>query len=143
MGPYVTSRFASNVAVLVLAAFLACSSFAFDSPTVAWVALGSGAAILLTVACAFAMRERGVAQRAFDGLMFLIAAWTIVSSRVFSGPREHWLAFSGAAALALLAFTGLVVHEVLMELALGRDRRRETGVQSSERHDHRTLGAVG
>jgi hypothetical protein len=139
----VTSRFASNVAVFVLAAFLACSSFAFDSLTVAWLALGCGVTILLTIAVAFAMRERGVAQRVFDGLMFLIAVWTVVSSRVFAGPREQWLAFACAAALALLALAGLVVHEVLMELALSRDRRRETAVQSSERRDHRTLGAVG
>jgi hypothetical protein len=129
--------------VLVLAAFLACSSFAFDSLTVTWLALGCGVAILLTILVAFAMRERGVAQRVFDGLMFLVAAWTIVSSRVFAGPREQWLAFAGAAALALLAFAGLIVHEVLMELALSRDRRRAATVQSSERRDHRTLGAVG
>jgi hypothetical protein len=138
-----TSRFASNLAVLVLAAFLACSSFAFDSSTVGWLALGSGAAILLTIAVAFAMRERGVAQRVFDGLMFLIAVWTIVSSRVFAGSREQWLAFACAAALALLAFAGLVVHEVLMELALSSNRRRETGMQSSQHRDHRKLGAVG
>jgi prolipoprotein diacylglyceryltransferase len=118
-------------------------SIAFRPATVGWLALSTGAVIALVVAVAFAMRERGHAQRVFDGFMFVIAAWTIVSSRVFSGAREQWLAFASAAALGLLAVVGLIVHEVLMELAPSRDRGREVEAQPSERRVPRTLGAAG
>ncbi len=137
-----TSRFASNLAVLLLGAFLAAASFAFAPPTVGWLALAVGAVAGLCVLAAFAMRERGVAQRAFDACTLPLAAWTVVSSRVFAGAAERWLAFASAATLVLLAFAGLVVHEVLLELAL---REGSAVAEESRAPNHReraTLGAV-
>jgi hypothetical protein len=128
-----TSRFASNVAVMLLGAFLAVVSFAFAPQTVSWLALAVGVVTALTALTAFAMRERGVAQRVFDGCTLLVAAWTIVCARAFDGAAEDWLAFASAAVLVLFAFVGLVVHEVLVELAFARGlapRLRRTGPRS-------------
>jgi hypothetical protein len=134
------ARFASNLFVLVAGVFLACGSFAFRPSVVGWLALGVGALIALVLLGAFAMRERGVAQRSFDACMLAVAAWAIVSSRTFSGPTEAWLAFASSATMVLFAFAGLVVHEVLLELALARRRAAQPDGRVLER---RSLGAVG
>lgn len=134
------SRFASNLAVLLLGAGLATASFAFAAGTVSWLAFAVGATVVLTIAAGFAMRERGVAQRAFDAGMLLVAVWTIVSSRVFHGVAEDWLAFASAATLVLFAFAGLVVHEVLVELAL---RRGSSFAAEAQAVDHRARARLG
>ncbi|HEX3910105.1 MAG TPA: hypothetical protein VHW67_05320 [Solirubrobacteraceae bacterium] len=137
-----TSRFASNLAVLLLSAFLAAASFAFVSRTVSWLALAVGVLTTLTVLVAFAMRERGLAQRVFDMCMLLVAGWTIVCSRVFAGTAEDWLAFASAATLVLLASVGLVVHEVLVEIALRRSSLRASDVQALDHRERSTLGTL-
>ncbi|HEX4467670.1 MAG TPA: hypothetical protein VH025_10820 [Solirubrobacteraceae bacterium] len=137
-----TWRFASNLVVLLLGAFLATVSFAFAAQTVSWLAFAVGAVTALTVLMAFATRERGVAQRVFDACVLLVAAWTIVCSRVFYGATEHWLAFANAALLVLLAFVGLLVHEILIELALRRARVPPFEAQALDGHERPTLGAI-
>jgi hypothetical protein len=137
-----TSRFASNVAVMLLGAFLAVASFAFAPRTVAWLAFAVGIVTALTALTAFAMRERGIPQRVFDGCTLLVAAWTIVCARVFGGITEDWLAFASAAVLVLFAFVGLVVHEVLVEIALRRSSLRASDGQALDHRERSTLGAV-
>jgi hypothetical protein len=137
------ARFASNLLVLLAGAFLACVSFAFGADVVGWLALATGALVVATVLGAFATRERGVAQRSFDACVLVIAAWTIVSSRTFSGSTESWLAFASAATMVLFAFTGLVVHEVLLELALNRRRAAQPNARVLDALERPSLGAVG
>ncbi|HTZ87433.1 MAG TPA: hypothetical protein VMB05_12270 [Solirubrobacteraceae bacterium] len=136
------SRFASNLTVLLIGASLATACFAFEARAVAWLAFAAGAGVVLTVVVTFAMRERGVTQRVFDGFVLLLAAWTIVFSLTFAPNVVHWLAFASAATLVLLAFAGLVVHEVLVELALRRGLYPVREPQAPAQPERATLGAV-
>lgn len=66
----------------------------------------------------------------------------LVASRTFGGADLKWLTFASGAVLVVIAFVGLVVHEVLLELRLSR-----SGVQPSDGRvggplEHRSLGAV-
>lgn len=137
-----TSRFASNLTVLLAGAFLACASFAFSVHTIAWLAFGVGCLTLLTVLGAFAIRARGTPQRAFDACVFVIGAWTVVASRCFSGDTEKWLSFASAVTLALFAFAGLIVHEILLELALTRRVREHDNGRMSDGRERASLGAL-
>jgi hypothetical protein len=138
----VTVRFASNLTTLLCGAFLVCVSFAFAPETIGWLALGGGALVALVTAAAFATRGRGMAQRSFDACIFLTSVWMLVASRTFGGADLKWLTFASGAVLVVIAFVGLVVHEVLLELRLSR-----SGVQPSDGRvggplEHRSLGAV-
>ena len=68
-------------------------------------------------------------QRALDGLIALLGAWTIVEAFIFDGNDLKWWSFASAAALAALSVIGLIAHEsnterVVHELSVttGRDR---------------------
>jgi predicted membrane channel-forming protein YqfA (hemolysin III family) len=135
-----TSRFASNLAALLAGAFLACCTFAFRDTTVGWLALAVGCATALGVAGAFATRDRGQAQRAFDLCLFIVSIWTIVFSRTFAGAQLRWLAFASAALMAVFAFAGLIVHEVLLELELRRRRERSATALPAGAADRHALG---
>jgi hypothetical protein len=137
-----TARFASNLLVLLGGAFLACASFAFGANVVGWLALALGALLALTVLGAFATRERGAAQRSLDVCVLVVAVWTIVSSRTFSGSTESWLSFASGATMVLFAFAGLVVHEVLLELALSRRRAGHLDGRVLDTLERSSLGTV-
>jgi hypothetical protein len=119
-----TSRFISNMTVLLLGAFLIAASLAFHTDVLGWLGLAVGALVVATVLGAFVARGRGAAQRALDACVLLTGAWTIVASRSFAGVDLKWLSFSSGAVMVLFAFVGLIVHEVLMELALRRPMPR-------------------
>jgi hypothetical protein len=123
-----TSRFVSNLLVLLAGAFLCCVSLAMSVPAIGWIGLGVGSFTVLTVLSAFAVRGRGLLQRVLDGVLTLLGAWTVVAARAFAGAGSlKWLMFSAGAALLALAAQGLVAHEVMLELALGRGVRSEHG----------------
>jgi hypothetical protein len=124
------SRFISNLVVLIAGSFLVTASFAFGSEVLGWVGLAAGCVILLTVLVAFAVRGRGIAQRALDACVVLGGAWSIVAARSFTGGNLKWLTFSEGAMLAFLAVAGLIVHEVQLELCV---RRAETVRQEDGR----------
>jgi cation transport ATPase len=113
----VTSRFVSNLIVLLAGAALAVASFAFDAPTTGWLMLGLACLAAVTVLVAFPLRGRGPAQRCLDALVLVAAAWAIVASRAFDGSTLTWLAFSTGATFATLATAGMIAHEVRMERA--------------------------
>lgn len=113
-----TSRFASNLVVLVSAAFLLVARFAFGAPALRWLATGIAGLVVLVVAAAFLVRGRGPAQRGLDVALVLIGGWTVVSSLTFSGSTQLWLILLESAALAGLALIGLIVHEAVMESAV-------------------------
>lgn len=137
-----TSRFVSNLTTLLAGAFLACFALTLSTSTVSWLTLAIGCAVALVVLCAFALRGRGVAQRVFDGCILLAAFWSIVASRAFSGVELKWISFADAAAMVLLAFAGLVVHEVLMELAIASRRDQPMDGLLVDERARATLGAV-
>lgn len=113
-----TSRFASNLVVLLAGATMVAFSLALRPVALGWVGLGLGCMVVLTVILAFLARGRGVAQRVVDGLLVVAGAWTIVAMRSFDGLALKWICFGMGALLASLAVVGLVVHEIAVELAL-------------------------
>lgn len=131
-----TSRFVSNVLVLIASAVLVTFSLVFPPAVVAWIALGLGSLVAVIVLAAFAMRGRGVGQRIVDVLMILSGAWLIVASRTFSGAPLKWITFGTGALLAFFALVGLVVHEISMELAVRPLARGSSdGRAPASRHD--------
>lgn len=121
-----TSRFVSNVLVLIAGVMLVAFSLVFGSRVLGWVGLGLGCLVVVIVLAAFPVRGRGVPQRIVDALVLVGAGWLIVATRSFSGPPLKWICFGTGATLALLALVGLVAHEVSMELAV-RPVLREPG----------------
>lgn len=115
-----TSPFVSNLLLVVAGSFLLAVSLTFSGAALGWVVLGVGAVACVTVSAAFAFRGRGTVQRALDGFGLLLGVWTTVTSRCFTGVDLKWLSFSSAVAMLALASVGLVAHEILLELLLGR-----------------------
>ncbi|HWF73812.1 MAG TPA: hypothetical protein VG186_10740 [Solirubrobacteraceae bacterium] len=113
-----TSRFISNLLVLVIAATLVSFSLVFRPGVLGWLGLGLGCLVVAVVLAAFVARGRGIAQRAIDVLVVLAGGWLIVASRFLGGAALKWVCFGTGALLAVLALVGLVVHEVSMELAV-------------------------
>jgi hypothetical protein len=128
----VTARFATNLVVLLAAAFLAAATFAFDVTVIGWLGLACGCLVAATVLAGFATRGRGLVQRWLDFALALLAAWMIVASRSFTGDTLKWLVFASAASTALLAVQGLIAHEVVMEVSLrGAVERERAGAASA------------
>jgi hypothetical protein len=124
-----TSRFVSNLLVLLAGALLTCASLGMSIEAAGWIGLGVGAITALSTLVAFAVRGRGLLQRLLDGVLVLLGAWTVVASRAFAGDGSlKWLMFSAGVALLALAVQGLIAHEVMLELALGRGVRSELGL---------------
>jgi uncharacterized membrane protein len=139
----VSVRFASNLTTLLCGAFIVCASFAFGPETIGWLALGVGALVAIVIAAAFATRGRGAAQRAFDVCIFLTGVWMLVASRTFGGADLKWLTFASGAVLILVAFAGLIVHEVLLELRLSRSGAQPSDGRVGSPRERPSLGAVG
>lgn len=113
-----TARFASNLAILLVGAFLAAARFAFAANTVRWIAFGAGAGAVVIVAAAFLAYGRGPVQRTIDVLSALTAGWMVVSALTFAAPVVGWLAVGVGGALAAMAAVGLIAHQAVMQRAL-------------------------
>lgn len=108
----------SNLAVLIVGAFLAPARFMFGLGTVRWLAFGAGGSVIVMVAGAFLARGRGGAQRLLDLGVALTGAWTVVSALTFSAGTVGWLALGEGGAAAVLAAVGLIAHQAIMERAV-------------------------
>jgi hypothetical protein len=128
MNAEVSSRFTTNMLMLLVAGFLITACFAFSPSVIAWLALGGGSAAVLTALVGFAIRGRGAGQRWLDVCVALTGAWMIVASRAYDGPVQRWLSFGGAAALAGYAVIGLVAHELTADRHLAGGVPQPTGV---------------
>ena len=112
----VSTRYISNMLLALAGGFVIVATQAFTPSTVAWIAFavtGIGALVLMA-ATALAPR-RGLVQRALDGVVAALTAWTIVESLVFSGALMVWLSFGAAAAIVAIGVVGLTVHELSTE----------------------------
>ncbi|HVX32895.1 MAG TPA: hypothetical protein VHA80_07115 [Solirubrobacterales bacterium] len=123
-------HFITRTALLVLGGFLAVVSQIWTGDVLQWVFVGGGAVMML-MALADATRERPT-QRALDGLILLLGAWTVVEAFIFDGNDLKWWSFASGAAIAGLAVVGLIVHEmsterVVHELSVSHEPR---GVES-------------
>ena len=108
------TRYLSNLALTLAAAFLVVAEFAFSLSTAAWLtfALSIG---FVAISGFMLITGRSIAQRTIGGISLLIGAWTIVASLVFAPATVMWLGFASAVALVALGVTGLTVHELTTE----------------------------
>ncbi len=106
-------HFISRLALLLVAGFLIVASQVWTGDTLQWLFAAGGAAMILGAA-ADGLRAT-MTQRALDGLIVLLGAWTVVQAFVFSGTDLKWWSFASACALAVLSTVGLVVHELSTE----------------------------
>ena len=108
------SRYLTNIGLAIMGGFLVVVSQVWSVSVFMWVMLGIGVAAL-ALAGGIAVRGRGATQRALDGIIGLLGAWTIVASLVFSGSVVTWLGFASGVAFAALAVIGLTLHELNTE----------------------------
>ena len=108
------SRYLTNIGLAIAGGFLVVVSQVWSVSVFMWVMLGIGVAAL-ALAGGIAVRGRGATQRALDGIIGLLGAWTIVASLVFSGSVVTWLGFASGVAFAALAVIGLTLHELNTE----------------------------
>jgi hypothetical protein len=121
-----TARFSSNLLILLIGVLLLAASLGFGDPVIGWLGFTGGCLVTVAVLWAFTVRGRGTAQRVLDAATVLVGAWLIIGSRAFPPATVKWLTFADGALLIALSVIGLVAHEILVELALGR-RESATG----------------
>lgn len=107
-----SSRFLTNLCLLLLSGFLAGACFAFTPPAVAWLAFAIACAGTLLALSGVALSRRSGGQRALDVIAVLLGAWLIVAARCFDAGTVKWIALGDASALIALAVIGLVAHEL-------------------------------
>jgi hypothetical protein len=139
----VTSRFVSNLVVLLAGAFLAAASFAFAAAALGWIDVAAGCLAVLVVLAAFTRRGRGPAQRWLDAVAALGSSWAIVAARTFSGATLRWLTFANGVTLLAVGVVALVVHEVYLELAVRRSRALRADGPLVAAADRATVGLTG
>jgi len=108
---------AMTFAVAIGGAFLAIERFAFAPSTAVWIAFAvAAAAVVLSLTAALVALLRD--NHAFSGasaLTALVAAWTIIATRVFTTPTALWLGFAGGIVLLTLSLRALALHETTVE----------------------------
>lgn len=107
------THFISRLVLLLVAGFLVVASQVWTGDTLQWLFLGGGVAMILGAA-ADAMRPE-IVQRALDGLIVLLGAWTVIAAFIFEGNDLKWWSFASACALAALSVIGLWLHEMYTE----------------------------
>jgi hypothetical protein len=108
------SRFLTNAGLSIVGAFTVVASMAWAPATFMWLMFVAGiVAVILALSAAIA--GRGSAQRALDGAIGTLGAWTIVASLVFSAGTVTWLGFASGIAFFGLALIGLTLHELRSE----------------------------
>lgn len=107
-----SSRYLSNLALVLGAGFLLVATQAFAPITVAWLtfAIAIGAALVSIPA----MLGR-TSDRVLGGLVGVLSAWTIVASLVFAPATVLWLGFASAIAYVAFGVGGLTIHELTTE----------------------------
>jgi hypothetical protein len=108
---------AMTFAVAIAGAFLAIERFAFAPSTAVWIAFAvAAAAVILSLAAALVAVLRD--NHAFSGVSAvsaLVAAATVIATRVFTTPTALWLVFAGGILLLTLSLRALALHETTVE----------------------------
>lgn len=111
-----STRFVTNLLVALASGFVIVSTQAFSPHIVGWLAFAvTGVAMLTLMAATTLLRRRGRVQRALDGVVAVLAAWTIVETVVFSGTTMSWISFGVACGMLAIAVAALVYHELSTE----------------------------
>jgi hypothetical protein len=106
-------HFFSRLALLLVAGFLVVASQVWTDDTLQWLFVVGGVA-MIAGAAADAMRD-DTRQRALDGLIAVLGAWTVFEAFAFEGNNLEWWSFASACALAALSTAGLILHEMSTE----------------------------
>ena len=113
-----STSFLTNATIAVATGFVVVASQAFATSTTAWIAFGIAIGILAVSSLAQADASRGLVQRALDGVIAVVSAWTIVASVVFHGATVRWLSTGEALAFVALALAGLTYNELREQRAV-------------------------
>jgi hypothetical protein len=114
-GPFTIRRFASDLSVFTLGAFLAVVSQGVGAGAVQWWLFAVGVLTLAAGALGAVDTARGNAHRGVDALTGLAGVWAIVASFAWSaGPLLDITLVTGIA-FAVLGAAGLVIHELRTE----------------------------
>ncbi len=121
-------HFFSRLALLLVAGFLVVASQVWTDDTLRWLFVAGGAAMI--AGAAIDAGRADTPQRALDGIIGLLGAWTVVEAFAFEGTNLEWWSFASACALAALSTIGLVMHEmrterVVHELSVTKQGERE------------------
>jgi hypothetical protein len=108
---------ALTMATALAGAFIAIDRFAFTPTNSLHIAFGVAiaAAALSLAAIAVALLRENHAFSGTSALSLLVAGFTIIATRVFTGPSALWLAFAGGVGLLLLSLRALALHETTVE----------------------------
>lgn len=108
---------AMSLATAICGTFLAIERFAFAPSRAVWIAFGVTIAATLFSLAAFlvALLRENHSFSGISGLSAMVAGWTIITTRTFTGPSALWLAFAGGVALLLMALPALALHETTIE----------------------------
>ena len=118
------SRFVSWVAIAVAAAFLVVASASFSLSVIASLAFAISIGTLV-VSAAIAYADRSSVASLVPALVtFVISAWTIVASVIFSQSTVKPLVLGASLAISGLALVGLTAHEISHERAEGSAKDR-------------------
>jgi hypothetical protein len=120
-------HFFSRLALLLVAGFLVVASQVWTDDTLQWLFVAGGAAMIAGAAIDASRADRS--QRALDGIIGMLGAWTVIEAFAFETTNLEWWSFGCACALAALSTVGLVLHEmsterVVHELSVTKPRER-------------------
>ncbi len=108
-----SSRYFTNALIAVLAGTLVVFTQSLSSSAVMWTGLGIAIVVLVVSLLAQLDTDRGIAQRALDGVMGITSVALIVfTAGTFSGGALVWLVFAFALGFVGVAITGLTLHEI-------------------------------
>jgi hypothetical protein len=124
--------FFSRLALLIIAGFLLVSTQVWAMGTVEWLFIAGG--IVMIALAAGSLSQSAGPQRSLDAVIAVLGVWSIVQAIVFDGSTLEWFSFATAAAAAVLATIGLLIHEATTERVVHE-------LRVTEEHTGRPIGA--
>lgn len=105
------SRFSLDTLAVVGGGFLAVTAMSFSASTAGWIGFGVST-LFAALAGGAAIFARSRAARIGHCALALVAMWSLIAARTFSGSTLTWLVFADALAVAVVAIADLTAHEV-------------------------------
>jgi hypothetical protein len=111
----ISTRYMSNLALILGASFLVVATQVFVPDTVVWLTFAISLGVLLVSMGLIFAPKMGIHQRVVGGVIAALAAWMIVASLVFAPATVLWLGFGIALAYVGAGVLGLTIHELTTE----------------------------
>lgn len=109
-----STRYLSNLTLMVAGGFLVVATQAFAAPTVAWLTFGIATGATIVGLSMLSIRPT-IPQGVIGSLTVVLGAWTLVASVVFVPATVLWLGFAAGIAFVGLGVVGLTAHELTTE----------------------------